>query len=65
MFTATPFAGLEFALLNTGAFTENNQGLPSVIGLSYASTTTTSLPSFALCRRRASSPYSAASRIAP
>ena len=65
MFTATPFAGLEFASLNTGAFTENNQGLPSVIGLSYASTTTTLLPSFALRRRRASSPYSAASRIAP
>ncbi len=44
--TATPFAGLEFASLNTGAFTENNQGLPSVIGLSYASMTTTSLPSY-------------------
>ena len=35
MFTATPFVGLEFASLKTGAFTENNQGLPSVIGLSF------------------------------
>ena len=46
MFTATPFAGLEFASLQTGAFTENNQGLPSVIGLSFNSRTTTSLPSY-------------------
>jgi uncharacterized protein with beta-barrel porin domain len=46
MLSATPFAGLEFVSLRTDAFTENNQGLPSVIGLSYASVTTTSLPSF-------------------
>ena len=46
MFTATPFAGLEFASLQTGAFIETNQGLPSVIGLSFNSRTTTSLPSY-------------------
>ena len=44
--SATPFAGLEFASLRTDGFTENNQGLPSAIGLSYAAKTTTSLPSF-------------------
>jgi uncharacterized protein with beta-barrel porin domain len=46
LLTATPFVGLEFASLRTGGFTENNQGFPSTIGLSYAARTTTSLPSF-------------------
>ena len=45
-FTTTPFAGLQLASLQTGAFTESNQGLPSVIGLSYASRTIPSLPSY-------------------
>jgi uncharacterized protein with beta-barrel porin domain len=46
LLTATPFLGLEFSSLRTSGFTENNQGLPSTIGLSYAARTTTSLPSF-------------------
>jgi hypothetical protein len=46
MFTATPFVGLEYSSLKTGAFTESNQGLPSAIGLSFASTTTTSVPGY-------------------
>ena len=44
--TAAPFVGLEFASLNTAAFTETNHGTPSVIGLSYESRTTTSLPGY-------------------
>ena len=44
--TATPFAGLEFSSLKTGAFAENNQGLPSVIGLSFNARTSTSFPSY-------------------
>jgi uncharacterized protein with beta-barrel porin domain len=46
LLTATPFVGLEFSSLRTSRFTENNQGLPSTIGLSYAARTATSLPSF-------------------
>ena len=46
MFTATPFVGLEYSSLKTGAFTESNQGLPSVVGLSFAPTTTTSVPGY-------------------
>ncbi len=45
-FSATPFAGLEFATLHSSAFTENNQMTPSVIGLSYGARTTQSLPSY-------------------
>ena len=44
--TATPFAGLEFSSLKTGAFIENNQGLPSVIGLSFNARTSTSFPGY-------------------
>jgi outer membrane autotransporter protein len=44
--SATPFAGLEFSSLSSSSFTESNQGGPSVIGLSYASTTIDTLPSY-------------------
>jgi uncharacterized protein with beta-barrel porin domain len=43
---ATPFVGLEFGSLHTDAFTENNSGSPSVIGLSYVGRNIVSLPSF-------------------
>jgi uncharacterized protein with beta-barrel porin domain len=42
----TPFVGMEFGSLYTNAFTENNSGSPSVIGLSYMGRTIDSLPSF-------------------
>ena len=45
--TTTPFAGLGFGSLRSDSFTETNQGLPSVIGLSYDSRTIDSLPSYA------------------
>jgi len=45
-FQATPFVGLEFGSLNTGAFTETNKSGPSVIGLSYSARTIDTLPSF-------------------
>ena len=45
-FSATPFAGLEYSTLWSNSFTENNRGAPSVIGLSYASTTVDTLPSY-------------------
>ncbi len=47
-----PVRGLEFASLHTDAFTENNQSLPSVIGPSVASGTTTSVPSYLGLRSR-------------
>ena len=43
---ATPFAGVEFGSLYTGAFTEANKAGPSVIGLSYAGRNILSLPTF-------------------
>ena len=45
-FTVAPFAGLEYASLQSNPFVESNQGLPSVIGLAYAGRTIESLPSF-------------------
>jgi uncharacterized protein with beta-barrel porin domain len=45
-FDVTPFVGLGFSDLNADAFTEKNSGAPSQLGLSFASHSTDSLPSF-------------------
>ena len=49
-FQATPFVGLEFGSLNTGAFTETNKSGPSVIGLSYSARTIDTLRASSACR---------------
>lgn len=42
----TPFVGLQFASLTTGAFTETDVGAPSAIALAFAQRNTLSLPTF-------------------
>ena len=44
--TTTPFAGVGYGTLHSNAFTETNQGLPSLIGLTYDARTIGSLPSY-------------------
>jgi uncharacterized protein with beta-barrel porin domain len=47
IFELSPFGGVQFTVLNDDAYTESTSDGPSVLALSRAGRTTTSLPTFA------------------